>query len=129
MKHEDEVMVETTFGTYPMSQLPEINKRREAQRKQYFEEQKRLAEERMAKSKAAGTCPLSFVNDFTPGCKLEKCALYSESGCILAKMADKSTAKTVGERCPIKGRPCVEDCAMNIDGGCVITGLFDRKEN
>ena len=126
---EPEVMVDTTFGTFPMSQLSEINKRRDERRKQYFEEQRRLAEERIAKRKAAGSCPLSFMNDFDPGCKLEQCALYSEEGCILAKLAEKSAYQTVGKRCPIKRRTCAEDCAMNVGGGCVITGLFARKEN
>lgn len=94
----------------------------QAQRKQQQEEQRKQLLELAEKRKAAGACPLAFVTDIDPLCKVEKCALYSEGGCILAKMAESSANKTTGKRCPIKGRNCIEACALNVDGGCIEAG-------
>lgn len=109
---EHEKMVTTTFGAVPESELQEHNRRVEE------------AKKRMRVSEPAHevkTCPLS--KSIHPHCTREKCALFVDNGCALAKITGGQAEATTGRRCPLRGYPCTEDCALNVGGGCVITAL------
>lgn len=109
---EHEKMVSTTHGVVPESELRKHNKRVEE------------AKNRMRNLEPAHKvkiCPLS--KSIHPNCTREKCALFVDNSCALAKITGGQAEATTGRRCPLRGYPCTEDCALNVGGGCIITAL------
>lgn len=114
---KEETMVKTAnFGEVPASELPRLNKEREERMKREREE----AMERLKNAPPSVLCPLSDINSMSNGCTREKCALFVDDSCSLAKIAAGEPNETTGKRCPIMRRTCSAACALNV-GGCIIT--------
>lgn len=112
---EKELMVNTAnFGEVPARTLPQLNKEREERMK------REEAMERLKNAPPFVLCPLSDMNAMNNGCTREKCALFVDNACSLAKIAAGEPNETTGKRCPIMRRACSDACALN-NGGCIIT--------
>lgn len=113
---EHEMMVRIDGIEVPQSQLADFNRRR----KEAAERRRAADIERLKNAPPFVLCPLSDMNAMNNGCTREKCALFVENACSLAKIAAGEPNETTGKRCPIMRRTCSADCALN-NGGCIIT--------
>lgn len=116
MKEHEMIVHTAKFGEVPASDLPRLHKEREKRMKREREE----AMERLKNAPPFVLCPLSDMNSMNNGCTREKCALFADNACSLAKIAAGEPNETTGKRCPIMRRACSADCALN-NGGCIIT--------
>ena len=118
---EYEMMVHTSGGIVPASELEEHNKRQ----KEAEERRKAAAEEAWRNRPPAKSCP--FANGCNTLCKREQCKIFYDGKCSIATVADAVGVEIEEE--PAKGKKCpfsiygkCEGCALN-NHGCAITRI------
>lgn len=102
----------------PQSDLEEYRRREKAQKAAQREK-----ELKAAKEKDPRRCPFKGGNTLT--CGNAKCALYTDDGCVLAKIVGRAAANTAGRACPFSTCLCSSDCAL-YKNGCVLTAIQER---
>ncbi len=116
---EYEMLIQTTSGLVPESQLAEHNKRvREA-------EARRKAAEMEALKNQPVTKYCVFSSGMNNACRREKCNLFYKGKCSIAAIADASGMEIEGKpngKCPFSVYGRCESCAM-FNHGCAIVRL------
>ena len=110
---EYEMMVQTSSGVVPESQLEEHNRRM----KQQEEERLRAAalEEKLLK-----ICPFSEPGGEIKHCSGFRCAFYDDEGCAAFRGASEEHT-TIGKQCPMLFRqPCRRECSFYFPDGCTM---------
>lgn len=124
---EYEMMVHTSGGIVPASQLEDFHKRQ----KEAGERRKAAAMEEFKNRPEPKSCP--FVNGCNSLCKREKCKIFLDGKCSLAIIADATGAEI--EEAPARDKKCpfsiyghCENCAL-YSKGCAIVRIATATNN
>ena len=124
---EYEMMVHTSGGIVPASQLEDFHKRQ----KEAEERRKAAAMEEFKNRPEPKYCP--FVNGCNSLCKREKCKIFLDGKCSLAIIADATGAEI--EEAPARDKKCpfsiyghCENCAL-YSKGCAIVRIATATNN
>lgn len=84
----------------------------------------RMREEARRAAEAAPTAFCPFKDGLSTTCNGEKCALFVNDKCAIARLIPGTPARTKKGQCPISraARGCTEDCALYA-GGCKLTAI------
>ena len=117
--------IDTSFGTFYMDDLPEVQRQMKAQSEQHI----RAMKEAAAKE-PDGICPIKAAkNAMHTKCE-SKCVFYEDTGCVFASVGIRPTKDTKGSPCPI-ARVCTDACVMYNHGcklTCIVKGIQPGKE-
>ena len=118
---EYEMMIHTSGGIVPASELAEHNKRQ----KEAEERRKAAAEEAWRNRPPAKSCP--FANGCNTLCKREQCKIFYDGKCSIATVADAvgveiEEAPAKGKKCPFSISGQCDGCAM-YNKGCAVVRL------
>ena len=118
---EYEMMVHTSGGIVPASELAEHNKRQ----KEAEERRKAAAEEAWRNRPPAKSCP--FANGCNTLCKREQCKIFYDGKCSSATVADAvgveiEEAPAKGKKCPFSIYGRCDGCAL-YNKGCAVVRL------
>ena len=118
---EYEMMVHTSGGIVPASELAEHNKRQ----KEAEERRKAAAEEAWRNRPPAKSCP--FANGCNTLCKREQCKIFYDGKCSIATVADAvgveiEEAPAKGKKCPFSIYGRCDGCAL-YNKGCAVVRL------
>ena len=119
---EYEMMVHTSGGIVPASELAEHNKRQ----KEAEERRKAAAEEAWRIRPPAKSCP--FANGCNTLCKRAQCKIFYDGKCSIATVADavgveiEEAPATDKRKCPFSIYGKCEGCAL-YHHGCAITRI------
>ena len=118
---EYEMIIHTSGGIVPASELAEHNKRQ----KEAEERRKAAAEEAWRNRPPAKSCP--FANGCNTLCKREQCKIFYDGQCSIATVADAVGVEI--EEAPAKGKKCPFSIYGHCDGcalynkGCAVVRL------
>ena len=112
---EYEMMIHTSGGIVPASELAEHNKRQ----KEAEERRKAAADEAWKNRPPAKSCP--FANGCNTLCKREGCKIFANGKCALATIADASGVEI--EEAPAKDN---RKCPFSIYGHCEGCALYNK---
>ena len=112
---EYEMMVHTSGGIVPASELAEHNKRQ----KEAEERRKAAADEAWKNRPEPKSCP--FANGCNTLCKREGCKIFADGKCALATIADASGVEI--EEAPAKDN---RKCPFSIYGHCKGCALYNK---
>ena len=112
---EYEMMIHTSGGIVPASELAEHNKRQ----KEAEERRKAAADEAWKNRPPAKSCP--FANGCNTLCKREGCKIFANGKCALATIADASGVEIEEE--PAKDN---RKCPFSIYGHCKGCALYNK---
>ena len=112
---EYEMMIHTSGGIVPASELAEHNKRL----KEAEERRKAAADEAWKNRPPAKSCP--FANGCNTLCKREGCKIFADGKCALATIADASGVEI--EEAPAKDN---RKCPFSIYGHCEGCALYNK---
>ena len=112
---EYEMMIHTSGGIVPASELAEHNKRQ----KEAEERRKAAADEAWKNRPPAKSCP--FANGCNTLCKREGCKIFADGKCALATIADASGVEI--EEAPVKDN---RKCPFSIYGHCKGCALYNK---
>ena len=112
---EYEMMIHTSGGIVPASELAEHNKRQ----KEAEERRKAAADEAWKNRPPAKSCP--FANGCNTLCKREGCKIFANGKCALATIADASGVEI--EEAPAKDN---RKCPFSIYGHCKGCALYNK---
>ena len=112
---EYEMMIHTSGGIVPASELAEHNKRQ----KEAEERRKAAADEAWKNRPPAKSCP--FANGCNTLCKREGCKIFANGKCVLATIADASGVEI--EEAPAKDN---RKCPFSIYGHCEVCALYNK---
>jgi hypothetical protein len=124
---EYEMMVHTSGGIVPASELAEHNKRQ----KEAEERRKAAAEEAWRNRPPAKSCP--FANGCNTLCKREQCKIFYDGKCSIATVADAVGVEI--EEAPAKGKKCPFSIYGHCDGcalynkGCAVVRMAAAATN
>ena len=110
-----EMMIHTSGGIVPASELAEHNKRQ----KEAEERRKAAADEAWKNRPPAKSCP--FANGCNTLCKREGCKIFVNGKCALATIADASGVEI--EEAPVKDN---RKCPFSIYGHCEGCALYSK---
>ena len=119
---EYEMMIHTSGGIVPASELAEHNKRQ----KEAEERRKAAADEAWKNRPPAKSCP--FANGCNTLCKREGCKIFANGKCALATIADASgvaieeAPSKDNRKCPFSIYGHCEGCAL-YNNGCAVVRL------
>ena len=119
---EYEMMIHTSGGIVPASELAEHNKRQ----KEAEERRKAAAAEEWRNRPPARSCP--FANGCNTSCKREQCKIFYDGQCSIATVADavgveiEEAPANDKRKCPFSIYGKCEGCALN-NHGCAITRI------
>ena len=119
---EYEMMIHTSGGIVPASELAEHNKRQ----KEAEERRKAAAEEAWRNRPPAKSCP--FANGCNTLCKREQCKIFYDGQCSIATVADavgveiEEAPANDKRKCPFSIYGKCEGCAL-YHHGCAITRI------
>ena len=117
---EYEMMIHTSGGIVPASELAEHNKRQQ----EAAERRKAEALEAAKNRPEPKSCPFSSGNNNT--CTREKCSLFLKGKCAIAILADahgaEQTEQTQATKCPFSIYGRCKGCAL-YNNGCAIVRL------
>lgn len=111
---EYEMMIHTSGGIVPASQLEDFHKRQ----KEAEERRKAEALEAAKNRPEPRSCP--FSNGCNNTCKREGCKIFLKGKCSIATIADASGVEI--EEAPAKG----SKCPLSIYGNCQSCALFNH---
>ena len=112
---EYEMMIHTSGGIVPASELAEHNKRQ----KEAEERRKAAADEAWKNRPEPKSCP--FANGCNTLCKREGCKIFADGKCALATIADASGVEI--EEAPVKDN---RKCPFSIYGHCKGCALYNK---
>ena len=112
---EYEMMIHTSGGIVPASELAEHNKRQKAAE----ERRKAAADEEWKNRPEPKSCP--FANGCNTLCKREGCKIFANGKCALATIADASGVEI--EEAPVKDN---RKCPFSIYGHCKGCALYNK---
>ena len=112
---EYEMMIHTSGGIVPASELAEHNKRQ----KEAEERRKAAADEAWKNRPEPKSCP--FANGCNTLCKREGCKIFANGKCALATIADASGVEI--EEAPVKDN---RKCPFSIYGHCEGCALYNK---
>ena len=112
---EYEMMIHTSGGIVPASELAEHNKRQ----KEAEERRKAAADEAWKNRPEPKSCP--FANGCNTLCKREGCKIFADGKCALATIADASGVEI--EEAPVKDN---RKCPLSIYGHCKGCALYNK---
>ena len=112
---EYEMMIHTSGGIVPASELAEHNKRQ----KEAEERRKAAADEAWKNRPEPKSCP--FANGCNTLCKREGCKIFANGKCALATIADASGVEI--EEAPAKDN---RKCPFSIYGHCKGCALYNK---
>lgn len=112
---EYEMMIHTSGGIVPASELAEHNKRQ----KEAEERRKAAADEAWKNRPEPKSCP--FANGCNTLCKREGCKIFANGKCALATIADASGVEI--EEAPAKDN---RKCPFSIYGHCEGCALYNK---
>ena len=112
---EYEMMIHTSGGIVPASELAEHNKRQ----KEAEERRKAAADEAWKNRPEPKSCP--FANGCNTLCKREGCKIFANGKCALATIADASGVEI--EEAPAKDN---RKCPFSIYGHCRGCALYNK---
>lgn len=112
---EYEMMIHTSGGIVPASELAEHNKRQ----KEAEERRKAIAAEEWKNRPPVKSCP--FANGCNTTCKREGCKIFANGKCALATIADASGVEI--EEAPAKDN---RKCPFSIYGHCEGCALYNK---
>ena len=112
---EYEMMIHTSGGIVPASELAEHNKRQ----KEAEERRKAAADEAWKNRPEPKSCP--FANGCNTLCKREGCKIFADGKCALATIADASGVEI--EEAPVKDN---RKCPFSIYGHCEGCALYNK---
>ena len=112
---EYEMMIHTSGGIVPASELAEHNKRQKAAE----ERRKAAADEAWKNRPEPKSCP--FANGCNTLCKREGCKIFANGKCALATIADASGVEI--EEAPAKDN---RKCPFSIYGHCEGCALYNK---
>ena len=112
---EYEMMIHTSGGIVPASELAEHNKRQKAAE----ERRKAAADEAWKNRPEPKSCP--FANGCNTLCKREGCKIFANGKCALATIADASGVEI--EEAPVKDN---RKCPFSIYGHCKGCALYNK---
>ena len=112
---EYEMMIHTSGGIVPASELAEHNKRQ----KEAEERRKAAADEAWKNRPEPKSCP--FANGCNTLCKREGCKIFANGKCALATIADASGVEI--EEAPVKDN---RKCPFSIYGHCKGCALYNK---
>ena len=112
---EYEMMIHTSGGIVPASELAEHNKRQ----KEAEERRKAAADEAWKNRPEPKSCP--FANGCNTLCKREGCKIFADGKCALATIADASGVEI--EEAPAKDN---RKCPFSIYGHCKGCALYNK---
>jgi hypothetical protein len=112
---EYEMMIHTSGGIVPASELAEHNKRQ----KEAEERRKAAADEAWKNRPEPKSCP--FANGCNTLCKREGCKIFTNGKCALATIADASGVEI--EEAPAKDN---RKCPFSIYGHCKGCALYNK---
>ena len=112
---EYEMMIHTSGGIVPASELAEHNKRQ----KEAEERRKAAADEAWKNRPEPKSCP--FANGCNTLCKREGCKIFADGKCALATIADASGVEI--EEAPAKDN---RKCPFSIYGHCEGCALYNK---
>ena len=112
---EYEMMIHTSGGIVPASELAEHNKRQ----KEAEERRKAAADEAWKNRPEPKSCP--FANGCNTLCKREGCKIIANGKCALATIADASGVEI--EEAPVKDN---RKCPFSIYGHCKGCALYNK---
>lgn len=112
---EYEMMIHTSGGIVPASELAEHNKRQ----KEAEERRKAAADEAWKNRPEPKSCP--FANGCNTLCKREGCKIFADGKCALATIADASGVEI--KEAPVKDN---RKCPFSIYGHCKGCALYNK---
>lgn len=118
---EYEMMIHTSSGVIPESELEDFNRR------QREECERRAAEAATAPTREITFCPLAMLRaSVSDKCMKEECAFYGEHGCMMAN--EDAAIDTAGLLCPVagSGRKCFNRCEL-YKNGCTLTAVARKR--
>ena len=125
---EYEMMIHTSGGIVPASELADFNKRQ----KEAEERRKAIAAEEWKNRPPAKSCP--FANGCNTLCKREGCKIFANGKCAIATIADgfgveieEAPAKD-NRKCPLSIYGHCEGCAL-YNKGCAIVRFAASTNN